>query len=375
MKKELSARCLEELNASKVCLKDKFVVAGFDGFIDIIVRPVDQRHGQGDKYTPMPTIESFGHRVLQAVGKSANIELYPILEKLGGNGPIMSNALLSAGMKVKYFGALGNPEIVPVFKEFAEKTDAVSVTNPGITHALEFKDGKLMLGKMRDLDHVDAEHLLAACNEKELCAIVEKADLMAITNWTMLSNLNSIFDLMIEKVLPKIPAKPDRYFFFDLCDPQKRTKEDIVGVMKRISAFDKFGKAILGLNLKEAEQIYDIMGKSGGEEYAESLKQMAADIRDYLNIYAVVVHPTRSAACATKEGAWWVPGPYAENPMITTGAGDVFSAGFMTGQVLGLSVEASLTLAVCTSGFYVRTATSPSIEDLKSFLETVYIAG
>ena len=35
-----------------------------------------------------------------------------------------------------------------VFEEFAEKTDAISLTEPGITTALEFKDGKIMLGNI-----------------------------------------------------------------------------------------------------------------------------------------------------------------------------------------------------------------------------------
>ena len=63
-----------------------------------------------------------------------------------------------------------------------------------------------------------------------------------------------------------------------------------------------------------------------------------------------------------------MPGPLAEKPLITTGAGDHFNAGFVTGQVLGLDPEGALTLGVCTSGHYVRTAKSPSLDDLEKFL-------
>ena len=58
----------------------------------------------------------------------------------------LANAMLSLGMNVRYIGALGSPNINPVFDEFARKTSAISLCEPGITTALEFKDGKVMLG-------------------------------------------------------------------------------------------------------------------------------------------------------------------------------------------------------------------------------------
>jgi sugar/nucleoside kinase (ribokinase family) len=82
----------------------------------------------------------------------------------------------------------------------------------------------------------------------------------------------------------------------------------------------------------------------------------------------VVIHPRESAACATRDGDWWVPGPFVAQPLITTGAGDHFNAGFTTGQLLGLSPEACLGAGVCTSGHYVRTAKSPTLGDLETFL-------
>ena len=46
-----------------------------------------------------------------------------------------------------------------------------------------------------------------------------------------------------------------------------------------------------------------------------------------------------------------------------------FNAGFAQGQLLGLDPEACLCLGVCTSGHFVRTAQSPTLEDLERFLE------
>ena len=94
-------------------------VVGLDGFVDKIVTPVDKRHGLKENFDPIETIDSLGTRISAAAGKSANIELFPRFEKLGGNGPIMANAHVSLGLNVRYLGALGHPSIDPVFKDFA----------------------------------------------------------------------------------------------------------------------------------------------------------------------------------------------------------------------------------------------------------------
>src|SRR5690606_23850616 len=133
---------------------EKFAVTGLDGFVDMIVHPVAQRHGLGDQFTPIRTIAEFGQRIAAAAGKSTNIEIFPLMEKLGGNGPIMAQALLAAGMKLHYIGALGRPTVHSVFSEFAKRSQAVSIAEPGLTTAAEFSDGKIMFGRTVSLDAI-----------------------------------------------------------------------------------------------------------------------------------------------------------------------------------------------------------------------------
>jgi len=96
---------------------------------------------------------------------------------------------------------------------------------------------------------------------------------------------------------------------------------------------------------------------------------MATEIRRELEIACVVVHPVESAAAATKDGSWWTEGPFTENPKITTGAGDHFNAGFSSARLCGFSPLASLALATCTSGHYVRTAQSPTPNQVVDLLK------
>ncbi len=358
---------LNELAKVAGAISSKTALVGLDGFVDKIIKPVDKRTGQGAAFEPIPTITAFGQRILAAAGKSANIELYPEFEKLGGNGPIMANALLSGGMQVGYIGALGRPAIHPVFAEFAKKTNAVSVTDPGVTHALEFLDGKLMLGTMASLDELTFERIIEVMGEGAFLDRFNRADLIAMVNWTMIPNMTAIFHALLTRVLPNLGPR-DRLFFFDLADPAKRPVEELKTVLATIGKFQSFGRVTLGLNLAEAQQVDAVLGNKALEVTPENLMKMATRIRQAVGISTVVIHPTHSAACATKEDAFWVAGPYCEKPKITTGAGDHFNAGFTTGQILGLSPAACLTVAVCFSGFYVRNAKGPSLGDVQNFL-------
>jgi sugar/nucleoside kinase (ribokinase family) len=360
-------RALQELKANRAQLGAKSAIVGFDGFVDTIVTPVARRHGQGENFTPMQSLTEFGQRIVAAAGKSTNIELFPRMDKLGGNGPIMANALLATGSRVTYIGALGSPAIHPVFAEMASKARAFSICDAAHTTAVECPDGKIMLGQMKCLDEITYRRICDVVGEAAFHQILGSADLVSLINWTMVPNMTAILVELVEQVLPKLP-KRDCIYFFDLCDPEKRSVEDLRAALAAMAKFAAFGRVTLGLNLKEAQQVYAALGFAAVGEDEASLRRMATDIRAKLALTTVVVHPRECAACATADGSWCVPGPFTTKPLITTGAGDHFNAGFATGQLLGLSPEACLAVGVCTSGHYVRTAKSPTLDDLETFL-------
>lgn len=359
---------LRELEQHRGSTGSKTALVGLDGFVDTIVHPVAQRQGQGDDFTRIATIEEFGQRVLAASGKSTNIELYPVMEKLGGNGPILANALLAAGVDTRYSGALGRNGVHPVFADFAARAKAVSFADPGQTTALEFTDGKIMLGNTVSLDAVTYEAWVQAVGEGAFQDLIARSDLIALVNWTMIPNMTALFHALLERVIPMLPPRDQRLWFFDLADPEKRSRGDLAGALHAIARFQPHGSVTLGLNLKEAQEVCATLELAPAPEDQAGLQQMARTIREKLKIGSVVVHPKDSAACATRDGTWWTPGPYCENPKITTGAGDHFNAGFLTAQLLGLSPAACLTTGVCFSGYYVRTTRSPSLNDVDAFL-------
>ena len=102
-------------------------VVGFDGFVDEIIAVVDKRYGD-DRTTRSGRSPRWATRSGTRPGQSSNYELVVKQRKLGGNGPIMANALASLGLDVTYIGNLGYPTIHPVFQRVRHPGQASSAS-------------------------------------------------------------------------------------------------------------------------------------------------------------------------------------------------------------------------------------------------------
>jgi len=341
-------------------------VIGLDGFVDEIIAVVDKRHADG-RFDPIRTIGVLGEKIRRAAGDSSNYELVVKQQKLGGNGPIMANALASLRLNVTYIGALGYPGLHPVFQHFAGNANVISVAEPGHTDALEFDDGKLMFGKYESLNDVGWANLVDRVGKVALQREVDRATLIGLVNWTMLPHMSEIWDHLREEILPAAPAAP-RTLFIDLADPEKRTHEDIGAALKLLTRFQERIEVILGLNLKEAVEVAEVLGLPVGADPESSIAALASAIRAALDLGCVVIHPRRAAAAATRTESAEFAGPFVQQPRISTGAGDHFNAGFCLGRILGLDLDESLCAGVACSGYYVRSGQSPSAAQLAEFI-------
>ena len=345
---------------------DVKAIMGLDGFVDQILHVVETRE-DAENYTRMKSLKDFGDKISNAAGLSTNVEFIPINSKLGGNGPIMTNALSSLGLDMTYIGALGVPSIDPVFQPMLDKCKLISIANPGQTDAVEFFDGKLMIGKRQSLNDVNWAKLKETVGIQNLITLVDESKLIGLENWTMLPYMTDIWKGILNEVLPHIDPSKEKYIFFDLADPADRLKSDIIEALSIIQDFSSKFKVILGLNLKEATEIGDVLELSDGFSKVD-LKTLTTDIAERLNIYCLVVHPVKEASAVCGGEYFHTLGPFEPNPKLTTGAGDNFNAGFCLGQVLGLSPEEALIIGTATSGFYVRNAASPTFHQLIEFL-------
>jgi sugar/nucleoside kinase (ribokinase family) len=366
-REEICASTSKKLSAAIPSLKSIPATIGLDGFVDEIIAVVDKRH-DNVRYDPVRTIAAIGQKISNAAGQSSNYELVVKQTKLGGNGPIMANALASIGMDVSYIGNLGYPALHPVFADFAKRAKVTSIAQPGNTDALEFDDGKLMLGKHESLKDINWDNLCARVGKDKLKSLISGAKLIGMVNWTMLPFMSDIWRKLLADVLPGVPRDPGRKFFVDLADPEKRTRADILDALSTLTKFQEQVDVILGLNLKEAGQVAEVLGVPNRGDPEASIRETSHAIREKLGLSCVVVHPRRGAAASTKDASAQFEGPFVQQPKISTGAGDHFNAGFCLGQVLGFGLDESLCTGVATSGFYVRTAQSPTAKDLADFV-------
>lgn len=359
----------EKLSTKKP--SDLSMIIGFDGFVDEIIHVVDKRL-DSDHFTRVETLTQLAERIDKAAGLSTNIELVSTLKKIGGNGPIMCNALAINKPNMSYIGALGYPTMDDVFAPMTELADLYSIATNGHTDALEFNDGKLMLGKMSTLADVTYERLVQEVGFDKLVQLLQESDLFATVNWSMLPNMTDVYKKLLKDLLPALPKdNKKRFMFIDLADPEKRENAEIKELLDLLKSFNEYFFVVLGLNKKEAYDVANVLelfDATSLENMQISLEDLNQALFEYLGIGAVVIHPVDRSCCVVDGTFYEEHGPYIAKPKLSTGAGDNFNAGFMLGLLLGLEPDEALLTGMSTSGFYVRNARSPLFKELYTFM-------
>jgi sugar/nucleoside kinase (ribokinase family) len=364
---DVRAQCAQRLLDQQERAAQMTAFVGLDGFVDEILHVVDKRES-AEVYQRLTTIAQLATRLAAAAGKSANIELVNQITKLGGNGPIMANALAAFGLKVTYLGLLGYPNLHPVFQGFAQRAEVHSIAEPGTTDALEFEDGKIMIGKHSSLKEVTWANIQARFGRDRFAEKLGGSDLVGFVNWTMLPYMSDVWASILQEICPSLKG-PRRTIFFDLADPEKRTKEDIARAVDLIGRFEEYFDVILGLNEKEAHEIGEVFGLRPAGATPEAMVEFGLLLAKRLKAGTLVIHPVAYALAISQGKAALAQGPFTPKPLITTGAGDHFNSGFCLGRLLGLDNRMSVLTGVTTSGYYVRTAHSPSIAQIAAMMQ------
>lgn len=354
----------QQFKEKKEIIQSKKVCLGFDGFVDLVIRPVKTREDEKN-CTYFPTIDQFGEKITSLAGKSGNIELIVTSTDFGGCGPHCANGLANMGVDCTCIGAMGYPEKNAVFN-LNENCKTVTIGEPGYSYVFEFGDGKIIMSDIEKINQLRWDDIVERIGVDQLVAYFDDADIITLVNWSYLVHFHEVYEKFLEIVMPRLKKK-DRKVYIDIADCAKRAPEEIKKALKMFGKYSQYAPTYLGLNKSEALVMHSVLCEG---EYEGSIA-IAKAIKEYSGIGTVVIHPVDSSAAVFDGGEVEVQGVLCENPKKTTGGGDNFNSGFCAGLLAGLDVKSCLISGMTTSYLYVKNGKCNSFDDI-AYCMTMY---
>ena len=346
----------------KPCFK---IAAGFDGFIDILVKPIMKKKKDGHEY--FSSIASFGEYLISKSSMSSSIELETITEKIGGNMPIYAHALTTFGLTCDCIGTLGLPNVKEIFSSLSEHASLTSVGNPGHCTALEFSDGKVMLARNSSIDELDYNLLIDYLGTDRLINWMQNSDAVALLNWSEMRGVSSIWRGLLDHILPKASINVNHLLIIDVSDCSCRCADEIREMTELISKFSHYFRVVFSMNYNEVLSICQAF-----DQVSSDIPDMIRFISEKTNVKEIVIHLLDRAFVFDDGKSCIIPGKRIEAPLLTTGGGDNFNAGLTLGLLGGLYLQDAVALANAAGGFYVVNGRSASIPELHQFIYKYY---
>jgi len=339
-------------------------LCGFDGFVDTFIRMEDPS-----------SMKDMGPKVSAASGIAASFRVKNKGDKFGGNGPLFAGAIsdiFKRDIDLSYIGGIGKDEVTPLFRKALENKveNMYTLADPAHSDCLEFTDGKIMLNDLSSCAEVTWDRLLEVMGDQKLNDHLMKTDFIGAVNWGKLINAGTIWKNLALRLSELGITSKKVHMFMDLAEFEQRPEEDIKELLETVKIITKQTTSILSFNLKEAWEMGDFLGKDfRGKKGPEDVAQLAAYLKENIDVDRIVIHPNDGAICSSKDGTIYIPGPYCREPLISTGAGDNFGAGCLAASLKGLDDTGIILTGVCASGYFVRTGKSPSFSDMVALLD------
>ncbi len=369
MNRDFLEKTLKKLREASAVDSQIKTFVGLDGYIDLIQRPVKKQSESGPEF--FDTITDFGQHLLKAAGKSGQVELVTQEKKLGGNAPIMAHSMGSLGFPTTCIGNFGSKDIEGVFESINESVSLLSIGDPAMTNALEFDDGKLILSEVGPFKIQDWNYIKNQAGLETIIRKIDESSLIALVDWCNLPYSTESWQGILIDVLPQLDHK-QRYFFFDIADPSRRSDHEIKEALDVIDKYSDYGQVTLGLNENETEKLYACLCRINSEKEVIqlSLIEKAKYIFEHMNIWNLLVHPTNRSISIQENQTVELYGRVVKKPKISTGGGDNFNAGYCMGQLLGFSLQESMITGMANSGSYVQNGESSDIPKLVTYIQT-----
>lgn len=344
---------------------DEKVVLGFNGAIDRVREIVDERQNR-DTYQRIQRLDDFGRQVSTAGTEERSMLMEWVCSDMRTGALVchISRALGTLGFDPVMIGMFGDPPkdaFVDEFEEFRME----SLGEPAYTDAIEFDDGKLMLSESGGMRYLDWDVLCEEVGFDQLAAYLDGAAVLGMGYWAEISDLVSIFEGIADEIVPTLSSPPE-HVLIDPADVGTRPSKDLKEAREVLQRLDAESPVTMSANRYETIDIANSLRSTTAERSPEDAAEVA---REEFGISRFVTHGATKSALATEDGVFGVDVPREDEPVLSTGAGDHFNAGFLLGLMYDLGPEESVALGNAVAGCFVRQGDPPTYDKIQAFLE------
>jgi len=339
------------------------VVFGFDGYVDNVRKVVADR-SDPETYDRLDTLADYGDRVQASVAADSSLSFEWLQDgtRTGGHTSHLGRAFGHWGFDPVLIGMYGDP-ILEVFAEEFGEYDLHTLGEPGSTDAVEFNDGKLMLIENGDTMELDWERLCETVDRETLRTSLDGAALLGTGYWAETPDLPDVFDGLAE--LWGDIADPPETVLLDPGDVRKLDGQRLQKGKAAIGRLNEVTSVVVSANRAETQ----LLAETDADVEGESVKRQAEVVFETLDISLFVSHGIDQSLVVTPEGTTSVAVPSVDDPELTTSAGDHFNAGYLVGDLAGLSDAACTVLGNASAGRFVRTGSTPTYEGIREFVD------
>ncbi|NHN64126.1 hypothetical protein G9463_12550 [Haloarcula sp. JP-Z28] len=339
------------------------VVFGFDGYLDRVREVVADRIDP-ESHERLATLESFGDRIDRSVAADSSLSFEWLQQgsRTGGHTSHLARAFGGWSFDPVMVGMYGDPVHDAFETEFGEY-ELHSLGEPGVTDAVEFDDGKLMLTEIGDTMSLDWTELDAAFGHDRLAEKLDGASLLGTGYWSETPDLPTVFDGL--RTLWDGIDDPPETVLVDPGDVRKLDADRLRAGREAIGRLDEVTDVVVTSNRAETGVLADAYAGDAERSFADD----AEAVFEALEPTWFVGHGVEQSVVVTAAGTDSVAVPSVSDPELTTSSGDHFNAGLGLARIADLSPAAAVVVGNAVAGYFVRTADQPSLADVRAFVD------
>jgi len=254
----------------------------------------------------------------------------------------------------------------PVHETFARdfgEYDLHSIGEPGVTDAVEFDDGKLMLTEIGDTMTLDWTRLEDRLGHDRLLRRLDGAALLGVGYWSETPRLPSVLSGLRDR-WADIDDPPETVLV-DPGDVRKLDADRLRSGREAISELGDVTDVVVSANRAETDVLADAYDGDADRDFAAA----AEAVFDAIEPTWFVGHGIDRSVVVTSDETRSVAVPAVAEPEMTTSSGDHFNAGLALAAITGLDPAPAVVVGNAVAGHFVRTADQPSLDEVRGFVD------